>query len=245
MRKVTILLLAAAFVTAPPAAAHGGKTFQKGFVSTVSAILPNVLGVSANVTGGDARLRVSNYSGKTVVILGYEGEPYLRLGKSSIWANTRSPAFYLNRYRRSRGLRTGQADAGAPPRWKQVGEGASYEWFDHRIHWNPTKPPAGVRQHPDRIQRIFTWRVPARVDGKAFAITGLLGYTPPPVEGSRLGWAMWGVGGGAVVAALLAVSLLGVRARGRSRGPSGSQLVTETEPASGSSGESRRSSRRS
>jgi len=214
MRNVTILLLAAAFVTAPPAAAHGGKTFQKGFVSTVSAILPNVLGVSANVTGGDARLRVSNYSGKIVVILGYEREPYLRLGKSGIWANTRSPAFYLNRYRRSRGLRTGQADAGAPPRWKQVGEGASYEWFDHRIHWNPTRPPPGVRRRPDRIQRVFTWRVPARVDGRAFAITGLLGYTPPSSASGRPRWAL-GVAAAGGLGALLAAGALGVRARGR------------------------------
>jgi len=50
--------------------AHPGSALT-GYVSTVSAVVPNVLGVNALVLGGDDRLRVSNYSGKTIVILGY------------------------------------------------------------------------------------------------------------------------------------------------------------------------------
>jgi hypothetical protein len=185
MKRTAIALFLTALVLPADASGHGGTNFQKGFVSTVSAVLPNVLGVSANVTGGDARLRVSNYSGKTVLILGYENEPYLRFDSRGVWANTRSPAVDLNRYRRSRGLHPGVADTAATPRWKRVATGASYAWFDHRIHWNTTTPPHGVRLHPERVQRVFTWRVPARFAGKPFAITGLLGYTPPESSKGR------------------------------------------------------------
>ena len=48
--------------------------------------MPNVLGVGVNVLGGDERLRLSNYSGKAVVILGYQGEPYLRFTTSGVFA---------------------------------------------------------------------------------------------------------------------------------------------------------------
>jgi len=81
------------------ARAHPGSTLT-GYVSTVSAVVPNVLGVNALVLGGDDRLRISNYSGKTVVVLGYEGEPYLRFDSKGVWANTLSPAAHLNRFRR-------------------------------------------------------------------------------------------------------------------------------------------------
>ena len=36
-----------------------------------------------------------------------------------------------------------------------------------------------MKQHPDVIQRIFSWRVPGRADGKPFAINGILGCAPP------------------------------------------------------------------
>jgi len=232
MKRAATVLFLTALVLSADAQAHGGANFQKGFVSTVSAVLPNVLGVSANVTGGDARLRVSNYSGKTVLILGYENEPYLRFDSRGVWANMRSPAVYLNRSRRSRGLHPGVADAGATPRWRRVAAGASYEWYDHRIHWNKTTPPPGVRLHPERVRRVFSWRVPARVEGRPFAITGLLGYTPPASSKGRD--LAFGVVAGASLLVLALAALFGVRARGRRRGPSSSGVATGTERAPGS-----------
>ena len=214
MKTTALVVLLVALAAPLSASAHGGAKFQKGFVSTVSAVLPNVLGLSANVTGGDARLRVSNYSGKTVVILGYQGEPYLRFDGTGIYANTLSPAVYLNRFRRSRGLKPGEADPDAPPRWRKVGEGASYEWYDHRIHWNKSVAPRGVRRHPELVHKVFDWSVPGRLEGKPFAITGLLGYTPPANESGR-SWAMWGAAGGGLCAVLVAGGVLGVRARDR------------------------------
>jgi hypothetical protein len=233
MKRAAIVLALTALAVPGNASGHGGKKFQKGFVSTVSAVLPNVLGLSANVTGGDARLRVSNYSGKTVLILGYEREPYLRFDRRGVWANARSPAVYLNRFRRSRGLHPGVADPAAPPRWRRVAAGASYEWFDHRIHWNRTTLPRGVQQNPERVQRVLEWRVPGRAAGRPFAITGLLGYAPQPASSGGRDL-LFGLAAGASLLVLAAVVLFGVRARGRSRGPSDPGVATETGRAPGS-----------
>lgn len=217
--KRAALLLAVTTLTLPGnALAHTGSA-QTGYVSTVSALAPPVLGVNAFVLGGDDRLRISNYSGKTVVVLGYQGEPYLRFDRRGVWANTRSPAAYLNRFRRPHPLKPGVADAAAPPRWKLIRPGVTYEWHDHRIHWTGAEQPEGVREHPDRVQRIFKWRVPGRADGKRFAITGFLGYAPDRLpKGDESTSRAWLLAGGLVTAALLVAAGVGAR-RSRRRAP--------------------------
>jgi hypothetical protein len=218
--KRALLLCSLVVVIAPAAAdAHRG-TALTGYVSTVSALSPAVLGVDVAVLGGDDRLRISNYSGKTIVVLGYEHEPYLRFDGRGVWANVRSPAAHLNRFRRPRPLEPGVADSSAPPRWRLVGRGVTYEWHDHRIHWVASQPPEGVREHPDQIQRIFRWRVPGLANGKPFAITGFLGYAPdrrPEQDEGTPGWLV--IVGGAAGAGLLLAALGAGARRARRRAP--------------------------
>jgi len=217
MKRAAIVLLLAA-LAAPAAQAHRGSA-QTGYVSTVSALEPNVLGVNALVLGGDDRLRISNYSGKTVVILGYEGEPYLRFERAGVFANMRSPAAHLNRFRLPRPLKPGVADARDKPRWRRVAPGVTYEWHDHRIHWTGQEPPPGVQEHPDQIQRIFRWRIPGRADGKRFAITGFLGYAPDRRAQQDDGWSTtWLLVAGLGAVVLVAVIGVGAR-RARRRAP--------------------------
>jgi hypothetical protein len=218
MKTAAVLALVTTLTLAGGARAHPGSTLT-GYVSTVSAVVPNVLGVNALVLGGDDRLRISNYSGKTIVVLGYEGEPYLRFDSKGVWANTLSPAAHLNRFRRPRPLEPGVTDATAPPRWRRVARGVTYEWHDHRIHWTGHQPPPGVQEHPDRIQRIFKWRVPGRANGARFAITGFLGYAPDRQPKQREDSSpLWPVAGGLGIAALLAAGGVGAR-RARRRAP--------------------------
>ncbi|MFL6114934.1 MAG: hypothetical protein ACJ786_26835, partial [Catenulispora sp.] len=54
------------------------------------------LGVLVNVYGPANRLQVSDYSGKAVVILGYQDEPYLRFTGASVQENVASPTAYMN-----------------------------------------------------------------------------------------------------------------------------------------------------
>ena len=212
MKRAALVVLLAA-LAAPAAQAHRGSA-QTGYVSTVSGLDPPVLGLTALVLGGDDRLRVSNYSGKTIVLMGYQGEPYLRFDKQGVWANTRSPAAHLNRFRRPRPLEPGVADPSAAPRWRKVAPGASFEWHDHRVHWVAADPPKGVQEHPDRIQRIFNWRVPGLANGKRFAITGFLGYAPDRVPAKDEGPPAWLLLlAGLVAVFVLAVVTVGVGAR--------------------------------
>lgn len=198
-----VAVAAAALALAPAAAAHGPTHPGTGYISNVSAVVPNVLGVSANVLGGDAQLRLSNYSGKEIVILGYQGEPYLRFDKSGVFQNMRSPAAYLNRVRYPGTAVPALADPTAPPRWQRVAQGATFAWRDHRIHWLGKDPPPGVQRQPKKIQRVFTWRVPGRSDDKPFAITGILGYAPSATAAGGRNWLLPVVVGGVSVLALM------------------------------------------
>jgi hypothetical protein len=98
----------------------------------------------------------------------------------------------------------------------------TYEWHDHRIHWTAAQPPEGVREHPDQIQRIFTWRVPGLADGKRFAITGFLGYAPERVaakdDGGASTWLLVVAGLGAAAFVVAAAVVVGAR-RARRRAP--------------------------
>jgi len=213
---VAAVAAAAALALAASTAAHGPTATQAGYVSNVNAVLPNVLGLSANVVGGDVWLRLSNYSGKQVVILGYQGEPYLRFENSEVFQNVRSPTAFVNRFRGLRGIPPASATAGAPPSWEKVADGASFKWRDHRIYWVRQEPPPGVKEHPDRIQRIFAWRVPGRADGKRFAITGILGYAPAlNQEGGGRDWLLPAAGAWAALVALVSAGLWVAHRRAR------------------------------
>jgi hypothetical protein len=214
-----LTLLAAVLALAAPAAAHRG-TGGRGYVSTFSAIQPSVLGVSVNVLGGDDRLRVSNYSGKTLVILGYEGEPYLRFGDGGVFVNTRSPAAYLNRFRYPPALAPGTADASARPAWRRAARAVSFAWHDHRIHWAARQPPRMIAADPSHTHLLRNWRVPGRASGKPFAIIGFLGYVPPPGVGGGDGARSWLVPAGAACGLALLTGAVGVGARrARRRAP--------------------------
>jgi hypothetical protein len=212
-RAVCIALDLAATL-APSVAAHGDGG-ARGYRSNVTAVEPPVAGLAARVLDFDDRLLVTNETGKTLVILGYDGEPYLRFTADGVFRNERSPATYLNQDRYGRLAVPAEASARAEPRWRRVARRPRWEWHDHRIHWMSTVDPRKVRDDPDRAHHVFDWRVPARIAGEAVAIRGTLDYEPPPA--SRFSW-RWAVPFGLLVGVGAAVWLLRLR-RGRA-GPS-------------------------
>src|SRR5205807_2783608 len=126
-------LAIAVIVAGAISAAALGADLTKHFRSDVQRISPPVTGLSARVLNRDEQLELANQSGRTVVVEGYDREPYLRFEPNgTVFENERSPATYLNRDRL--GLEQIPADAtpGARPVWRKVATGGRYRWFDHR-----------------------------------------------------------------------------------------------------------------
>jgi hypothetical protein len=199
LRLVVALSALFALAAAPTALAHQGNPNYRSVIDEVSPKLP---GVRLQVLNLDDRLELQNTSGKTVVVKGYQGEPYARvLGDGTVQVNHNSPAFYLNDDRTSTGKVPSSASAGATPDWQVVDRAGRFQWHDHRIHWMSTIAPKQVTDKTKRT-KIFAWKVPLQVGATSASVNG------------TLFWAGTG-GGGAPVAAyagLALVALLGLGA---------------------------------
>ena len=184
MRFVAVALLAS-LALVPAAGAHPrAKGYARGFQSKILSIRPEVAGLEIRVIDGDDRLRVSNKSGTELLVLGYDGEPYLRIGPDGVHRNERSPARYLNRDRFARVAVPLKADPGAPPEWRHVSPRPAWQWHDHRIQWMGGGPPAQVRDAPRKKHAIFDWKVSGRLGDRPLTITGRLDYVPPSGGGT-------------------------------------------------------------
>jgi hypothetical protein len=177
---VVLLLAVGALlvVLAPPALAHGRGSDATNFDSRITAV-PDLPGVTWRVYGGDELLGVENRTDQELVVLGYEGEPYLRIGPDGVWENQRSPATYLNRDRFGQVAVPPDAAADAEADWAQLGTGNSHAWHDHRIHWmSPAMPPAVVDADAEVL--VQPWAVEVAFDGVDHTVTGELWWVPGP-----------------------------------------------------------------
>jgi hypothetical protein len=153
-----------------------GSNFQ--YRSNITSITPDVPGLSLQVLEFADRILLSNHTGKTVTIYGYEGEPYARvLANGTAEQNVRSPATYLNTNFYADVAVPPSASSKAQPRWEVVDRTGQFEWHDHRIHWMSPVPPAKVKDKSKRTL-IFNWQVPIEVGARRGAIDGQLFWTP-------------------------------------------------------------------
>ncbi|MBQ1027372.1 hypothetical protein [Micromonospora sp. C95] len=200
-------LLLAATVTAvlataapAPALAHGADA-PNGTDYRVSVTDAGHPDLRVRVVEAGARLELTNTGDSPVEVIGYSGEPYLRIGPDGVYENSRSPATYLNRTIVGDSALPAEADPAAEPRWHRVDGGTTARWHDQRALWREAEPPAQVRAAPDREHRVRDWVVPLRgADGPA-EIRGTLDWVPPPDA-----YTWWVV----TVVGALAVGALGV-----------------------------------
>ncbi len=206
---VALCAFAVALTAVPGAQAHGG-TRSTGYVSSFSSLDPSVLGVLVNVFGSHNTIQLSNYSDKPVVVLGREGEPYLRFTRAGVSENVLSPTTFLNHSE----VVPPRADPAAKPVWQKVASGNGFAWHDHRIVWTGAEEPPVVKQDPEVSHLIFRWSLPATAGGKPFRIKGFLGWAPPPKapDGGTSAWVYTAVAVGAALAAGAAL-VLAFRAR--------------------------------
>jgi hypothetical protein len=153
-----------------------GSSYE--YRSNITAVSPSVPGLSFQVLEFADRILLTNHTGKTVTIYGYEGEPYARvLANGTVEQNVRSPASYLNTNFYAQVTVPPSASASDPPEWHVIDRTGQFEWHDHRIHWMSPVPPPNVKNKSQRTL-IFNWQVPIAVGSTKGAIAGQLYWTP-------------------------------------------------------------------
>jgi hypothetical protein len=168
--------------TPTPASESGNPIDDQGssyhYRSDITQVVPNVPGVSLQVLEFADRLLLTNRSGQTVTVYGYQGEPYARvLADGTVQLNTRSPAYYLNQNFYGNVNVPPSASPSASPQWTVVDRTGQLEWHDHRIHWmSPVLPPQV--KDKSKLTKIFDWRVPIQVGARKGAVDGQLFWTP-------------------------------------------------------------------
>ena len=202
MAAVAMAVLFAVVPTARPAPAHGGAgAVTSNYRVELQGVQPATPGLAVEIADVSGTLRLTWTGSGTVVVAGYDGEPYLRLDGDGVERNVHSPATYLNQDRYARVEIPASADSGATPEWQRISTGDSVEWHDHRTHWMDVDPPPVVQADPSAVHVIIDgWQVPLTVDGAAAAIDGRLLWVPPA---SAMPWWLLAVGAFVVVLGLL------------------------------------------
>ncbi len=154
-----------------PAAAHiAGGASPTNARSVVTDTRPAVTGVGVTVGLGGQFVRVTNQGADEIVVLGYRGEPFLRLADDRVQVNPRSATAAETGQLR---LVSRSADSSQGRRWVHLSDGDSVSWVDGRV--DARSLPAGATD---------SWRLPLTVDGQRVTVlgtrTGLASPSPWP-----------------------------------------------------------------
>lgn len=157
--------------------AQADNATPTNYKSTVFDVDPAAAGATFTVVGGDAFMEVAVAEGHSALVPGYFKEPYIRVDPDgSVWLNLDSPAYYINQDRYGNVQAPPEADGEGDPRWERVGDGGTYAWQDHRIHWMSLDLPPTVAG--DRYQVVFPWNFPVVIDGQEASVRGELVWIP-------------------------------------------------------------------
>jgi hypothetical protein len=163
-------VIVAALGVPAAAAAHGPvDPAASSYLARVDQV---PAGVTAKVVDGDQRLWFRVDPPRTVIVLDYQGAPYLRFDPGGVEVNTASGMYYLNQVP----AETPPPGTGAlvTPHWSHVSQGHTYGWHDGRLHALATTALAPGTTYLGR------WQVPLRVDGARTALAGGLYYAASP-----------------------------------------------------------------
>ena len=179
-----LVAIFAALVTCLVPGPSAAQAKDAAVVSQLKGVQPPAEGLEIEVVGGDKFLDLTNGTGKEVVVLGYDDEPYLRfLPNRVVQVNTRAPSKYANEDRYALRPVPASADSKAPPKWQQVSTNGRYRWFDHRTHLMEKGTPPQVKDESKRT-KIFDWDVPMTVGGANAKALGTLEWVPASSSGT-------------------------------------------------------------
>jgi hypothetical protein len=141
----------------------------------VTGVLPATPGLEVRFLPDKSALWVSNRTGVEVRVLGYQGEPWWRIGPDAVFENTVAPSRFADRPAEA----AAHADAKAEPQWHRVSAGSVARWQDHRSVWHGS-PPEAVTSDRGSDHRLRHWVVPVDVGGRPAQIVGTLDWVAPP-----------------------------------------------------------------
>ncbi len=157
-----------------PASAHiaGSGGSPSNYQVTLTGIQPAVPTVGVTVGVGGQWVRVRNQGAAEIVVVGYRGEPFLRLSSHRVEVNQLS----------STAAETGQipgvpasADPSDKPSWMQLRDGDSATWTDNRID---PQPQGDEQRQPE--QASGSWKLPLVIGGRQVTVLGTWERVPPP-----------------------------------------------------------------
>jgi hypothetical protein len=156
--------LVALFALAALAAPAGAGAHLRSSATAVdyhASVVSHSMAVKARVYESDRALSVTAEPGHTVAVLGYLGEPFVRLAEGRVMVNAASlTAAGLGLLK---GSRPGKG-------WRLRSRSLTFVWHDRRLRGLP----AGVGRK--------RWTIPLRVDGSPTRLTGVLSRVArPPV----------------------------------------------------------------
>ncbi len=162
--------------------AHGHTRIDEYSVDIASTITaePDLPGVEWELHGGGLLVEATNDGPSELIVLGYEGEPYLRIGPEGAAENRHSPARYLNAERYGDVAVPPVADPALPPDWILIDDEPRAVWHDHRTHWMSPEAPSAARADPSRAHHVADWRLPFTHDGDAQLLEGEMWWLPAP-----------------------------------------------------------------
>jgi len=196
------VLAGALLVPAGPASAHGGEApAATAYRTEVSGLSPAVAGLTVRAVEAGARLELVNHTGRTIEVLGYQGEPYLEIRADGTFENVNSPATYTNQTLAGDTPVPPSAAPTAAPQWRRVSTEPTVRWHDQRTHWLSDSLPPQAQADPSRPHKLRDWVVPLRDGVTLYEIRGTLTWEPPPNA-----W-LWWVGALALGAGLTALGL--------------------------------------
>jgi hypothetical protein len=173
---VGALVAVTVLAVAQPADAHTVTGVRPtNYASRIVAIRPANSDLSIRLLDLGRRIEVKNFGRQDVVVLGYDGEPYLRVGPSGGFENRRSRSRYVNRVSVG-GTKATVPDgvtATAAPSWRRVSSAPVVRWRDQRTRYEGA-PPAKARQV------VANWTIAMRAGDAPVAVSGIVTYIKGP-----------------------------------------------------------------
>lgn len=181
---LAVAALAAVALAPTTALAHQGNPNMK---SVIDALRPHPQGITLQVLGGDDRFQLTNRSDQTVIVEGYDDEPYARIAPDgTVQVNHNSPAFYLNTERYGAVPVPASASAKATPDWHVLDKTGVFEWHDHRMHWMAKTIPSVVKDRSAKT-KISNYDIPIKFGSTQGRILGTVWWDPAPDGGPPVG----------------------------------------------------------